>query len=368
MQQELRTPQGFYASALDSDTDGVEGAYYTWTQEQVFTTLADSPQIESVLELWDISLHGNWEQARSIPHILRQKVQNQSPFAIVQKLKALEPARQALGAVRNLRTHPHRDEKIILEWNALTARALLDAGRILDQARLLSEGLQLLDMLFLQLRDSAGVFHRCLNQDDLGPQAFLPDLAQLCKACLVAYETTLVETWRARAEELMTIIIHDYADLESPFFCTEPVQHAELIARRIPLNDNALASANSVLARLLIRLGTLCDQADWLERGRHMILAQREETLNNPCENAYWLLAYLDLVMPAPQVALEGPEAQRWARTVWMQFPRTILKKAEVPTEETTAQICLQDRCLGIEMELRAVLAKLEKLNSGAPV
>jgi len=359
LQREFLSPEDLYTSALDADSEGREGAHYIWTQEQVFNSLPDTPLCESALETWDITRQGNWENGESVPRIPASLSQSLLPIDLSQRLLALEPVRKTLLAARTNKPRPSLDDKILLEWNALTARALLDAGRVLDDQRLLSHGLHLLDSLFTRLRDAQGSFHRSLHQGALGPLAFLPDLAQLAEACLTAYETSLEDTWLKRSEEVARIILHDYSDTQSPFFFTAPPAREELFAHRIPLHDDVIASANSVFARVLLRLGYLLENPEWTNRARQMILTKREDALNDPCYHANWLRAYVDLVVPAPSVEFSGPDAQRWAKNVWLLFPRVIIKAGISSQEGTRAQVCKDSRCLPLCTDLRATLAAI---------
>jgi len=359
LNREMKTPEGLWYSALNADSEGEEGKAYLWNQGQVFEALQESPLIEDILATFDITNQGNWESGQSHIRIPERIWKKADLYDVTANLEMLEPARLLLFKTRSLRIQPSRDDKILLEWNALTAKGLLDAGRALVQPRTLSDGLQTLDAIYTHLRTPTGTFLRSICNGIPGPHAFLPDLAALFAADLAAYEVTQAPLWLERAQEVATLLLTHHLDSASPFFRMSSVHGETLFAHRIDLQDDVIPCANSQIALCLRTLGILTDNPVFVEHATKMVNTLREITLLEPSYHAHWLRAFVHQASPQVTVRIAGPDAQRWAREVWMLFPLAIIagnELAGMDLQETTAEVCLGDRCLASVHDLKGLL------------
>ena len=373
-QNALRNPQGLWFSALDADSPGGEGATYAWTQNQVMEALAQADLLESLgdkgteefLSFYDISHKGNWENGTSIPRIPQRQLKATSVDKFTTQLHKFSEARQALLHARNQRPQPATDHKVILEWNALMAKAYLDAGRSLDDAKLLSQGLDTLDAIFLHLKSAEGSFSHSVVFENgtptAGPQAFLADLAQLAEACHAAFEVTLQVSWLDRAETILIDIMNHHGDTQTAFFRTTSTLGESLFASPLELQDDVTPAANSTIARNLHRIGTLREYPLWTSHAASMIAAMRDQATGEPLFHANWLRNWLALVTPVITIRLGGPEATRWSRIIWSQFPSVIIGKTEATSPVSVAEICAQNRCLAPVFDLRSVLETVGKI------
>ncbi len=128
MLAELRTPEGGFASALDADSEGVEGRFYTWAFDSFDRTLADggldAGERGTVATHWGVTQDGNWEEI-NVLHVAGPP----APEPL------LDRARTALLAARQTRTRPGRDDKQLAAWNGLALRALAHASLVLGDRR-----------------------------------------------------------------------------------------------------------------------------------------------------------------------------------------------------------------------------------------
>lgn len=361
MQESLRSPEGLWFSALNADTNGVEGATYVWTQEQVFQAAPESALLEDALRVFDISSHGNWENGQSHPRIAPALARDWSDEEYTQELEQLEPLRLELLKSRNLRAQPSRDEKILLEWNALAARGFLDAGRALADLRLVSTGLDTLEAIFQHLRTPNAPLHRSLCEGKLGSPAFLSDLVMLAEACLCAHETTLSSRWLQEARTLVEDVLARFGLAGTPFYQLVAHDGEPLFAPAVDFRDDVIPSANSTLARLLMRMGHLLENQEWIRLGETMVNAMRETALNIPLSHPNWIRAIFDMHYPLAQIQLQGADAQRWAREVWMLFPRTMISGSFDRQGVSQATVCANQTCLPPVFSLKDLLQQLAK-------
>ncbi len=249
---DLRVPSG-YASSLDADAGGVEGSHVTWSVAQVAEALDDAGclgDLDRVLSRWRITSPGLFE-GRSIP-----RLGDAEPFVTPGELL---PALEALRRARSKRIQPGRDEKVILEWNAMFASACLMS---LDP-ELSGRGLTLLESLpgthFWQ-----GRWWRTEHRE---AHAGAADVAWLLDAHLDAFEATGEDRWLEVSRELGAYLLAHYWDGEVPssraprvgegiFSCSDLV--TDLVARPKDIFDGATPSSHAVACRAIARLA-LCD-------------------------------------------------------------------------------------------------------------
>jgi uncharacterized protein YyaL (SSP411 family) len=262
VERALRLPLG-YASSLDADAAGMEGSHITWTPAEVRAALAgfSDDVIDAVLTRWRIEDPGAFE-GRSIP-----RLHDGAPFLTP---PALREAHEALIAARQLRVQPSRDEKIILEWNAMLASAFLTSGAEEFEHR----GLDLLRSL------QATHFHDATwwRTEHRRAHATASDLAWLVDATVDAFELTGDDEWLDLAHGVAQYLVEHFWDGTVPndiephvgagFFAQSDLV-SDLSARPKDIFDGATPSSHAACTRALSRLA-LCDATTSL-----LVIAQR---------------------------------------------------------------------------------------------
>ena len=243
---------GGYASSLDADAGGVEGSHVTWTVDGVRAALDGAGlagELTRVLGRWRVESPGLFE-GRSIP-----RLNDGEPFETPEGLLG---ALEALRAARARRIQPGRDEKIILEWNAMLASALLVSG----EAEFVAPGLELLDTLAHSHFSDATWWRTEQRQ----AHATAGDVAWTLDANLDAFELTGDDHWLEAATDLAHYLLAHFWDGEIPTPLAARVggglfaqsdQVNDLIARPKEIFDGATPSSHAVACRALARLA-LC--------------------------------------------------------------------------------------------------------------
>ncbi len=125
--RELTSEEGGFYSALDADSEGEEGRFYTWTYEEIKNVLGQEADL--VIDYFGVTEAGNWENGRNILH----KRKSNDAFAqryglnFVDLDELIEDVKQRLLEQRAKRERPGLDDKIIASWNGLMLRGLVDA-------------------------------------------------------------------------------------------------------------------------------------------------------------------------------------------------------------------------------------------------
>ncbi len=247
----LRVDAG-YAASLDADAGGVEGSHITWTPQSVQTVLRDAGLGEftnDILARYTITEDGDIEGA-NVPRLSQD-----APFTPPLEL---EPAIEVLSRARQSRPQPSRDDKVILEWNAMFARALF-ASRDEDLTR---DAMVLLESL------EATHFQRghWWRTESCRDYATACDMAWLCDAYVDAFEVAGEDTWLTRAYDAASYLIEHYWDGPVPsarsphegggIYSTSD-QCADIFARPKEIFDGATPSSHAVTTSALARLA-LC--------------------------------------------------------------------------------------------------------------
>jgi uncharacterized protein len=243
MVRELRLPGGGFASSQDADTDGVEGATFVWTPQQVRAAL-DPQDAEAAIEFYRVTDSGNFEGAT----ILRPT--------------GADPAGRdridaGLLAARARRPQPGLDDKVIASWNGLALAALAQGAWRLGRPDLLAVAEQLAEFLHTGMVDEDGAPVRTSRNGVAKIPAQLEDYAAVGFGLLELAVATADDRYRRRAADLADQAVELFADPIHGGFYSTAATGEELVARRKEFDDNPIPSGSSLLAHVLLRLARI---------------------------------------------------------------------------------------------------------------
>ena len=314
--RELRQEEGAFASALDADSEGVEGKFYVWRLDEVREVLGDELAAEAI-EHFGMTEGGNFEGANI-------------PVRATPDPPHRDELRARLYEARAQRVWPGLDDKRLTSWNALMVTALADAGAALDEPRYVDAAVECADFLVTRMRDDEGRLLRSYNRGQARLRAVLEDHAFLLEALLALYEATFDARWFAEAQALADTIIERFADRENGGFFSTAEDHEQLITRRKEIEDNPIPAGQSAAALGLLRLAALCGEYRYEEaalgavRLLHAIAPQHPQAFGH-------LLQAIDFhVSPVREVALVGPGREPLERVVRSKFrPHVVVAGGE---------------------------------------
>jgi hypothetical protein len=300
--REMRGPEGGFYSALDADSEGEEGRFYVWDENEMGEALTDAgfsaDAIERVLGYWGVSAAGNFE-GWNILHVPLGSSAQQPPELI--------DARTALYAWRDRRVRPGLDDKRICSWNALMIAALADAGAALGREDYLDAACACARFVWESMRDSEGHQLRTWKNGDARLNAYLEDHAFLLEALLRLYEATLAVRWFDAARETADVMIERFGDDERGGFFTTSNDHEELIARRKDVGDHPIPSGNSSAAFGLLRLAALTGENRYEERAVGTMRLFAPAAAQHPDAFGHLLQAIDFHLSPVREIALVAP-------------------------------------------------------------
>ncbi|MDA1232058.1 MAG: DUF255 domain-containing protein [Planctomycetota bacterium] len=255
LEREMTLPGGGFCSALDAETNAIEGESYVWTEAQIRETL-NSDDADLFMTAYGFHEPQSFEHGRVLylPITLAELAAERSTDAAILKAR-LAAMRDQLLAVRAKRPSPLLDDKVLTEWNALMIQGLATSGQIPGREHDLQLASKAADFLLTHLRDKDGHLLRSWRNETPGPRGYLDDYACLASALRTLHTATNEPRWLAVANELTTLQIEKFYDEgQSTFFFTSH-DHEKLFARTSSPYDSVSPSGNSITIRNLLALG-----------------------------------------------------------------------------------------------------------------
>jgi uncharacterized protein YyaL (SSP411 family) len=304
MLRELAQDGGGLASAQDADTEGVEGLTYTWTPEEAEE--AGIPR--DALEPFE---HGRF--------IVRG---------------ALEPALRArLLEERETRPQPFRDDKALASWNGLALAAVAEAGYRLERPDWLDAARRLGSFLLGPLSAEDGRLYRSTRDARTSGFGFLDDYANVAHGLLELHAATGELDWLLEAHRLALLAVALFYDDESGGFFLSPADGDTRVPRTKDLQDTPMASGNTMLAHVLLRLARIWGE-DEVERRAVSVFRLVEPALRRAPGFFAWGLCGIDLWLSPPrELAIAGDVEAPVVRAARAPFqPTTVV--AVGPSED----------------------------------
>ncbi|MCH7530718.1 MAG: thioredoxin domain-containing protein [Gemmatimonadetes bacterium] len=261
---DMRSPEGGFYSARDADSEGVEGAFYVWTAEEIRDVLdasAGAQDAELFHRAYDVSPGGNFE-GRNILHLPHDlaAIAGSVEMSESDLRERMRAARTTLLQARGSREAPFRDEKILVSWNGMAIRAFAEVGATLGRWDYVDIATEAADFLWTELRPE-GELRRVFKDGESKIPAFLEDFAALGNALLSLHAASLDPRWLTATRTLCEDILGRFLSAEDGLLYDTPDDGERLIFRPRDPMDNATPSGVSLAAELLLRAGHVFDHA-----------------------------------------------------------------------------------------------------------
>jgi uncharacterized protein YyaL (SSP411 family) len=345
VEREMTSPEGFFFSSQDADSEGVEGKFFVWSAAEVVAVLGKE-LAEVFTYVYGVTAEGNWEE-HNILH--RAKTYEQDARLLgktePELRRLLQEARQKLLEVRNRRIWPGRDDKALTSWNGLMIAAFAQAAQVLDRPEYARTAARAADFLLDRMRTKNG---RLLRTYRTGTppklNGYLEDYAFLIDALVTLYEATFAPRWLEAALDLTEIMIEQFWDpLEYGFFYTGK-DHEALIARNKDPHDSSIPSGNSLAVMGLLRLYKLTGRIDLLEKAEATLRLFQGLMAQSPFVTGQMLSALDFFLGPVQEFAIIGDpktaDAERILRAIQGHFrPNKVVAFKSITEEEAAEEV-----------------------------
>jgi uncharacterized protein len=300
---------GPFFSTQDADSEGEEGKFYVWSQEELLDVLGVE-DAEFACKVWGVTKQGNFEGHNILFRSLSDADEATSHGMAVADFQAkLKGVKEKLYEARSKRVWPGRDEKILTAWNGLMIAAFAQAGAMFSERNYLHMALAAADFMIDRMRTPDGRLYRTMGVGQ-SPKlnGYLEDYAFLADALITIYEATFIPKALTSAIELAEVMLKHFADKNGPGFFFTADDHEQLIARTKDLHDGSTPSGNAMAVTALLRLAALTGRRDLAEPAERALRGYRETMAEHPAASGQMLVALDFYLGPVQQIAVVGPE------------------------------------------------------------
>lgn len=334
--RDLTDADGGFYSAEDADSEGFEGKFYLWPYSEIINVLG-SERGPLVARFFDAKEGGNF-----IPHgghfepgqnHLRMRMDLER-FASKEGLSPtvlagiLQESKQKLFEIRERRVRPHRDDKVLTDWNGLMISSLSLGAQILGSKEYAQAARDSADFI-LQKMQKDGHLMRRYRAGETAISGYLTDYAFFGMGLLDLYEATFDERWLEEAQRLTQDMVELFWDSESGGFFFSGKENEQLVAQSKEVHDGAIPSGNSIAAQLLSELGHLTGNRKFLEYAHRTFTSFADAVSQQPHSHSQFLIAYDFQLGPKSEIVIAGDLNSQATRdlltVVRSQFlPRTL--------------------------------------------
>jgi len=346
---DLQSPEGGFYSSRDADSDGLEGKFYIWTVPDVIAALGEEDG-RLFCKYYDVTETGNWFERmghappgpKNILHVSKPP----EAFARIHDLnvddlnRRLRAWRETLRAVREKRTSPGLDDKVLTGWNGLMIASLAKGAAVLNEPKYATAAAKAADFILRKMRTPDGRLLRSFRKGEARLMGYLEDYAFFIEGLLNLYEATFEQRWVDEAVKLTDLSIQYYHDDIGGGFFLSASDAESLLARSKHPHDGAIPSGNSVHAMNLLRLAVLFDRKDYRSKAEGVFRAFGASAADSP--GAYERLNcaadfYHDHVKEIAIIGnLKSPETQALLRAVYDRYvPNKVVVHAPDKVSDT---------------------------------
>ncbi|HRV98917.1 MAG TPA: AGE family epimerase/isomerase, partial [Aminobacteriaceae bacterium] len=301
--REMTSPEGGFYSAFDADSEGEEGKFYLWTEDQVRAVL--TPEESGIfICAYGVRKGGNVKNERTgrilgdnVLHIPEPRAKTAARFALSpdELDTLLASCRTRLFAERKRRIPPLLDDKILVDWNGLMIAALARASTVFKRPEWLTAAEKAARFIETKLRDKTGkLLHRYRDKEAAIP-AFLDDYAFYAWGLTELAAATGKNAYTDAALKLADAMKENFLDKRNGGFFSSAGDDPMLFLRRKEAYDGAVPSGNSVAMDALIRLSMISGRRDFASATKRTAEAFSERVAAFPLSHTRLLAAVMTL-------------------------------------------------------------------------
>ncbi len=302
--RDMTSPEGGFYSAEDADSEGEEGKFYLWSQKEIGEVLTKE-EADLALEIFGTEKEGNFREEASgrktgtnILHLKMQVPQDQT--------EKLEIVRKKLFTHREKRIHPHKDDKILTDWNGLMIAALAKGAQVLGTDEYTRAATKAADFILENMIAADGALLHRYRDGDAAIQAHVDDYSFLVWGLLELYETTFDVDYLKKAVELNERLLVQFWDEDSGGFYTTARDAEDLLVRSKEYYDGAIPSGNSVAMLCLIRLARMTAGAELEQKAAGLSGAFSSHVESMPSAHTLFLTGLDFVIGPSKEVVVVG--------------------------------------------------------------
>ena len=312
--RDMTSLEGGFYSAEDADSEGEEGKFYVWSNDD-FEKNLDKEEFDLAMKFFNVKDSGNYLEestgkrtGQNILHITDSLTKISHNLSISEKelVSKIENISRKLFEVREKRIHPHKDDKILVDWNGLMIAALAKGAQVFNEKKYLKATKKATEFILSSLRLPNGrLLHR--YREGVGEiNAYLTDYAFLIWGLIELYEATFDIYFLKTALELHEIQLKHFWDNNIGGFFFTADDSEELLTRQKEIYDGAIPSGNSVAMLNLLRLSYFTGDHELEEKADIIGRVFTEKLSNTPVAYTNFMIAADFAIGPTYSLVIAG--------------------------------------------------------------
>jgi uncharacterized protein len=384
--RDLAAKKGGFYSAEDADSEGEEGKFYVWTQEEIRQALP-APDADLAIKLFEVKPQGNYVEpsgtlnGKNILHFAKPFDQLASENNLTQDelVGKLGKITSTLFMDREKRVHPAKDDKVLVDWNGLMISAFARASQVLGEKKYLEATVKAAEFILAEMKTEDDKLYHRYAKGERGVLGFLDDYAYFAFGLIELYEACFDEKYLQNAVNLTkSMIEHFWDEKNGGFFFTEK-NADEAVPRLKQTYDGAAPSGNSIALHNLLRLSRLTGELSFEHYAGKLLKAFAEEVKGQPLGHTFMLVGLDFALGPTFNVVLVGDLSEKDTKEMLLALRKnfapniTVTVRAEergmspIPgvgyqkvDGKTTAYVCRDQTCMPPTNKLEKMLELLK--------
>lgn len=332
--RDMTAPNGGFYSAEDADSEGIEGKFYHWYEEQIRKIL-DKKDADLFIKVYGID--GNKTNILFLPKPLPD-VAVELKLPLDELENRLSGIREKLFASREKRVHPHKDDKILTDWNGLMIAALSKAAQVFDEPIYAAAANRAADFILKNLTSKDGRLLHRFRQEQSSINAHADDYAFFTWGLLELYETDFNAARLQTALKLNDAFVKNYWDEKNGGFFFTATDGEQLLTRQKEIYDGAIPSANSVAMLNLLRFSRITANSGFSDKAVKLSKAFAGNIRTEPAGYAQLMNAIDFGIGPSYEVVIVGDSTANDTKAMLTAIRHSYLPNKVVllkPTEQT---------------------------------
>lgn len=329
VEREMLSEEGGFYSALDADSEGVEGKFYTWSKAEIEALLGNDATV--FCAYYNVKEKGNWEHT----NILRitkpvNLFAEENKIPLMDLEQRLAGCRQILMLERSKRIRPQLDDKILLGWNALMNTAYSKAYAALGEEAYRQMAIQNMQFLEDKLDGDEEHWQHTYKNGRARIDAFLDDYAYLIQAYIHLQEITGNGNYLLKAKALTEWVVENFEEGDTGFFFYTHQYQTDVIVRKKEVYDGAVPSGNAIMVQNLLYLSIVFNRKEWTDRSQSLLRSLGKAVTQYPGSFGVWAMNLQLVTKGMMEIAIVGQQANDFLCHVLRKFaPNKIIQAQE---------------------------------------
>jgi uncharacterized protein YyaL (SSP411 family) len=372
VEKELMNPEyGFY-SALDADSEGIEGKYYVWQKEELQHLLKDD--FEIFADYYCVNDIGYWEDENYV--LMRNAEESvialKHNISVIELQEKIKTCNATLLQAREKRVKPGLDNKVLASWNGLMCKALTEAYLIFEEEKFKNLALANANYLIKNYCKENGQLLRVIN-NNTSISGFLEDYAFVIDAFISVHIITANEEWLLQAKKLADYTLMNFYDTsQNTYFFTDSSQE-KLVVRKAEWSDNVIPASSSQMAINLNSLSIYFNEDNYRQISENLLKSVIKEIESYGPGYSNWAMLLLQKLKPQTEVVIVGKSVNEKLLALYKQSSPNVIfalsdKKSDLPLlknryvdDQTLIYVCKNNSCLLPTESVEEALKQLEK-------